>query len=195
LRVFEFTDNIQVILGGEGAFLFLHLVFFISYPEIYEAKQRRQSFFHNMNSLQRIQKLEFIYLFFLIGLLIFLSPEPGYAQPSPPARVHLTTVAAGNQLDWIDGGNDGATTFIRYEVGRSTTRGGGYGVIGNSTGLTYTDTTATPGTTYYYVVRDVNSGGTTAWSSEVIRFYPYDAATIDAQIYKNETIVNARWIF
>ncbi|HAE38218.1 MAG TPA: hypothetical protein DCG57_06205, partial [Candidatus Riflebacteria bacterium] len=34
---------------------------------------------------------------------------------------------------------------------------------------------------------------TTAWSEEVIRFYPFEASTADAQTYKDEKIVRARW--
>jgi hypothetical protein len=130
-------------------------------------------------------------------LILFFIIAGCYANPLfaqlPPGKIQLKTIAAGNQLAWEDGGSNGSTTFIRYEIGRSTTSGAGYTVIGNTTGLSYTDTTAVAGTAYYYVVRDVHSSGTTAWSEEVIRFFPFDAATAEAQFYKNEKMVNARW--
>ncbi|MEW5993900.1 MAG: hypothetical protein AB1744_05845, partial [Candidatus Zixiibacteriota bacterium] len=117
---------------------------------------------------------------------------PALAQ-QPPREVRVTSQATGNLLAWVDGGNDGATTFIRYEVGRSTTRGGAYAVVGNSTTLSFLDTTAATGTAYFYVVRDVNSGGTTAWSEEILRFWPQDGATADSQTLWNEYTVWAHW--
>ncbi len=48
------------------------------------------------------------------------------------------------------------------------TSGAGYSSLATGlTGTNYTDNTATNGTTYYYVVRAVNAGGTSANSSEV----------------------------
>lgn len=135
---------------------------------------------------------ERLFLLLLI-LMVFISNET-MAQ-LPPSNVNLKTTPTGNLLQWQDGGSNGATTLVRYEIGRSTTRGAGYAVIGNTTGLSYTDTTAAAGTEYYYVIRDVYSGpaGTTAWSEELIRFYPFDASTAETQIYKNEKVVRARW--
>jgi hypothetical protein len=105
----------------------------------------------------------------------------------------LTTTAAGNVLNWSDGGNNGATTLIQYNIGRSTTRGGPYANIGNTTGLTYIDNTGAAGTDYFYAINDQNTGGTSAWSEEVIRFYPFTAATADLPTYKTENLVRARW--
>lgn len=133
-------------------------------------------------------------LFLLLLTFMVLVTSESSAQ-LPPANVQLKTTATGNLLQWLDGGSNGATTLVRYEIGRSITRGAGYAVIGNTTSLNYTDTTAAAGTTYYYVVRDVYAGpaGTTAWSEELIRFYPFDASTAEAQFYKNEKVVRARW--
>lgn len=138
-------------------------------------------------------KEAFFYKFLLVGILFLLLFPDNLRAQLPPARVQLTTTATGNLLQWEDGGSNGATTLIRYEIGRSTTRGAGYGVIGNTTGLIFTDTTAVAGTTYYYVIRDVHSSGTTAWSEETIRFYPFAGATAAATSYKNEKVVKASW--
>ncbi len=113
--------------------------------------------------------------------------------PLAPGQVKLKTTAAGNQISWVDGGNNGSTTLIRYNIGRSNVRGGPYTPIGNTTSLSWTDTTAAPGAVYYYVVNDQNSMYTTSWSGEVIGFHPLAGATKDCQIYKNEQVVRARW--
>ncbi len=113
--------------------------------------------------------------------------------PLAPGQVKLKTTAAGNQISWVDGGNNGSTTLIRYNIGRSNARGGPYTPIGNTTNLSWTDTTAAPGAVYYYVVNDQNSMYTTSWSGEVIGFHPVAGATKDCQIYKNEQVVRARW--
>jgi len=131
----------------------------------------------------------------LLPFVLFLGLEGPVEAQLPPAQVRLLTTTAGNRLDWIDGGNNGTTTLVRYEIGRSTTRGAGYGVVGNTTKLFYVDNTGVAGTTYYYVIREVYAGpaGTTGWSEEIIRFWPFQGATTDAQIYKSESVVRARW--
>jgi hypothetical protein len=54
-----------------------------------------------------------------------------------------------------------------YNIKRSTTPGGPYTSIATSvTSTTYTDTTATAGVTYYYVVTSLNSGGESSNSNE-----------------------------
>ena len=90
----------------------------------------------------------------------------GYVPP-PPAGV---TAYAGNNsmlLSWPV--TPGATS---YNIGRSTTTGSNYslvasGITGPVCGSgfnndTWLDTTATNGTTYYYVVQSVNTTGTSA---------------------------------
>src|SRR4029077_1614731 len=53
-----------------------------------------------------------------------------------------------------------------YNVKRSTNTGGPYSNISNPSGTSYTDTTAVNGTTYYYVVTAVGTGGESANSSQ-----------------------------
>lgn len=74
------------------------------------------------------------------------------------------TVSADNTkviLSWS--AVEGSTS---YKIKRSTTAGGPYTTIATSSAITYTDTTAVYGTTYYYVVTAVNSVGESENSNE-----------------------------
>jgi autotransporter-associated beta strand protein len=91
----------------------------------------------------------------------------------PPAPASVTAYAGNNAmlLSWPV--TPGATS---YNIGRSTTSGSNYSTI--ATGLlgpvcgsgynndTWLDTTASNGTTYYYVVQSVNTTGTSADSAQ-----------------------------
>ena len=83
--------------------------------------------------------------------LTFVSPPPA---PSAPAN--LQAVAGDGQvaLTW-----NAATFATSYNVKRSLTSGGGYVTNASPTTTNYTDPAATNGTTYYYRVSAVNSGG------------------------------------
>jgi len=60
---------------------------------------------------------------------------------------------------------DGA---VAYKVYRSTKSGSGYKVIGTVEDISYTDSSAKKGTTYYYKIKAVSEGGNTgAYSSYV----------------------------
>ena len=76
---------------------------------------------------------------------------------APPAPTGLVATPGNSQvaLSW-----NAATGAATYNVKRSTTSGGPYSPI--QTGVTttsFTDTTVSNGTTYYYVVSGVSSGG------------------------------------
>jgi Glycoside hydrolase family 44/Fibronectin type III domain len=89
------------------------------------------------------------------------SATPNVAAPSAPSGL---AAAAGNQqvgLSWT--ASAGATS---YNVLRGTVSGGPYTQIGTSTTASYTDTGLTNGTTYYYVVAAVNTGGTSGNSNQ-----------------------------
>jgi fibronectin type 3 domain-containing protein/regulation of enolase protein 1 (concanavalin A-like superfamily) len=88
------------------------------------------------------------------------TPEP----PVPPTPTGLTATAGNAQVALTWNASSGATS---YNVGRSTTSGGGYATIASPATANYNDTTAVNGTTYYYVVSAVNAGGTSANSSQV----------------------------
>lgn len=89
----------------------------------------------------------------------------GDQQVAPPAAPTGLAATAGNAqvaLTW--NASSGATS---YNVKRGTATGGPYPTVFPSTTSSYTDTTAVNGTTYYYVVSAVNSGGESANASEV----------------------------
>ncbi len=89
----------------------------------------------------------------------------GGSQVTPPAAPTGLAATAGNQqvsLTWT--ASSGATS---YNVGRGATTGGPYTTLSSPTATSYTDSAVTNGTAYYYVVAAVNSGGTSANSSEV----------------------------
>jgi fibronectin type 3 domain-containing protein len=93
-----------------------------------------------------------------------VSAAPTATVPATPTGV--TATAGTNQVSLSWSASSGATS---YSVYRSTSSGG-EGTTAYASGLTsttYTDTGVSAGTTYYYKVAAVNSGGTSAQSSEV----------------------------
>jgi fibronectin type 3 domain-containing protein len=77
-----------------------------------------------------------------------------------PATVTLSgtgVIQHSVALSWIAS----TSTVSGYNVYRSTTSGSGYVKINSAlvTGLTYTDSNVTSGTTYYYVTTAVDSSG------------------------------------
>jgi hypothetical protein len=86
----------------------------------------------------------------------------GTQPPTAPTGLQATAGDTQVSLSWT--ASSGATS---YNVKRSTTSGSGYSIISSPTAANYTDTGLTNGTTYYYVVSAVNSGGESANSAEV----------------------------
>jgi len=82
--------------------------------------------------------------------------------PAPPAG--LTATAGDSQVALAWNASSGASS---YNVKRATTSGGPYTTIATGvTTVSYNDTTAVNGTTYYYVVTAVNSAGESGNSNE-----------------------------
>ena len=81
--------------------------------------------------------------------------------PAIPAA--LSATAGGNQvaLSWT--ASAGATS---YNIQRSITNGGPYTVIGTAAGASYTDSTATNGITYYYVISATLGAGQSGNSNQ-----------------------------
>jgi len=86
-------------------------------------------------------------------------------QPLPPAPPTGLSATSGNNevtLGWV--ASAGASS---YHVKRATTSGGPYGTIASGiTAASFTDTAATNGTRWFYVVSAVNTAGQSANSTE-----------------------------
>jgi len=87
------------------------------------------------------------------------------AVTAPPAPTGLTATGGNAQVSLAWTASSGATS---YNVYRGTTAGGesATAIATGITGTTYVNTGLTNGTTYFYKVAAVNSGGTSAQSNE-----------------------------
>lgn len=100
---------------------------------------------------------------------------------APPTL--LTASISGNSiiLNWTATASTWATGYVVY---RSTTAGSGYAQIGSNitpyTNTTYTDSTATPGVAYYYVLRSYYQSWTSAFSNEATGTVPAPIALIQS---------------
>jgi len=80
---------------------------------------------------------------------------------TPPAAPTGLTATAGNQIVLLDWNNNGEGDLAGYNVYRSTTSGSSYAKQNSSllTNSDYNDPNVSNGTTYYYVVTAVDTGG------------------------------------
>jgi len=98
------------------------------------------------------------------------SNQVAFSLPTPPDGPTGLTATPGTAkvtLSW-----NAASGATNYNVARATTVGGSYSVIKyNTTGITYVDSTAVSGTTYYYKVQWNGTyngqGGASLWCSPV----------------------------
>ena len=86
--------------------------------------------------------------------------------PDAPTLTSATPGVGSISLAWTPPASDGGATITGYVVSRATASGGEtpLATLGNVT--SYTDSAVSEGTTYYYVVRAVNSIGTGQPSNE-----------------------------
>jgi fibronectin type 3 domain-containing protein len=84
--------------------------------------------------------------------VVAATPSGSPTPPAPPTNLVATPGNGQVMLDWTAPG--GATSFNVYQ---STTPGGPYGAPVNVTTITYTWTGLSNGTTYYFMVRALNS--------------------------------------
>lgn len=103
----------------------------------------------------------------------YLSPNNGFCNvaevefiaadvlPATPAGLVATAGNLQVGLAW-----NTAANAANYNIKRSTTSGGPFAAIANSSTASFTDTTAANGTTYFYVVTAVSDGGESAASNE-----------------------------
>ncbi|HXI71974.1 MAG TPA: FN3 associated domain-containing protein [Verrucomicrobiae bacterium] len=113
--------------------------------------------------------------------LIRKTTGAGFVQPppTPPAAPVITSVLTNYgtvTLNW-----SASATATSYNVKRSTSLGGPFTTLANTSATTYTDTSVVNGTTYYYVVSGLNAGGEGPNSAVVLAQPPYPPVT-DPQI-------------
>ncbi|MHA2278568.1 MAG: fibronectin type III domain-containing protein, partial [Candidatus Kariarchaeaceae archaeon] len=87
--------------------------------------------------------------------------------PTPPQTLAATSADSQVSLTWDTPANDGGYAIIHYQIYRTTTSGGPYTNIANTTELSYIDPTVSYGVTYYYVVTAVNNEGESGFSAEM----------------------------
>jgi fibronectin type 3 domain-containing protein len=80
----------------------------------------------------------------------------------------LTTTEGNNQvsLNWNAPSSNGGSAIVQYRVYRSTTSGGPYINIANTTSTSYVDATVSNGIPYYYVVTAENIKGESGLSNQ-----------------------------
>lgn len=99
--------------------------------------------------------------------------------PSAVPAITISSTASANIPDW-----DAASGADLYRVYRTTTSGSGFASLTtvNSPTTVYTDSSATPGTTYYYVVgAEDTAGNVAANSSEVAGKVPVAPTNVDLE--------------
>jgi len=93
----------------------------------------------------------------LKAAIFIMNPGQDITGPAVPTGLTATAnngVPSTVSLNWTGNGDSAS-----YNVYRSPVRGGGYVKIGNTAGTTFTDSSVNNGTTYYYVVRGVDTLG------------------------------------
>jgi hypothetical protein len=105
--------------------------------------------------------------------------------PTPSAPANLT--AQGTNvligLQWF-----ASSSATGYNLMRSTTNGGPYGLVASPSVTNYSDTAVIPGTTYYYVVSATNSAGSSPNSTQAsaIPLPSLNSTNLDFQISANQ---------
>ncbi|MGA2751964.1 MAG: hypothetical protein ABSG59_24640, partial [Verrucomicrobiota bacterium] len=93
------------------------------------------------------------------------SVEVSATLPLPPPPTIMTVITNYGQvaLTW----SAVSCPSVAYNVERSTTNGGPYAILANTSATSYTDTNVIDGTTYYYVVSALSDGGQGPNSAQV----------------------------
>ncbi len=111
-------------------------------------------------------------LYYYGGTITYATPSSGTVS-SAPTNLASTLTSGKVALTWSAPASNGGSAITSYNVYRGTSAGGESATaIGTSTSLAYTDSNVVAGTTYYYVVKAVNSVGTSAASNEASRSVP-----------------------
>ena len=123
------------------------------------------------------------------------------AGPSPlaPGTPTLNSATAGNAsvaLAWTAPGSDGGAAITDYQIWRGTAAGGEALLTTTTSPASYTDATASNGTTYYYQVAAVNSVGPGPRSNElsaIPRTVPGAPRNLAAKA-RRPTGINLTWL-
>ncbi len=105
-------------------------------------------------------------LYYYSGSITYATPVPGTV-PSAPTNLAATLTAGKIALSWTAPANNGGSAITSYSIYRGTASGSeSTTAIGSSTTLSYTDSNVVAGTSYYYLVKAVNSAGTSVAGNE-----------------------------
>src|SRR2546427_6319584 len=86
--------------------------------------------------------------------------------PSAPQNLQATAGVGNVALTWDTPSSDGGSAITGYKVYRSTSSGTETAYVNLGNVNSYTNTGLTPGVTYFYKVRAVNSVGLSPLSNE-----------------------------
>ena len=116
------------------------------------------------------------------------TPKP----PVPAVPAGLSATAGKEQVVLLWSASAGATS---YTVKRATTTGGPFSLVSTPTLTTFTDTGLTDGTTYFYVVSALNSGGESADSVEASATPTNLQADVTITVDPTKTHAISPWIY
>ena len=110
----------------------------------------------------------------------------------PPTPTGLMATPGNGQvtLSW-----SASTGAVSYNVGRSTTSGGPYAIVGTPTVTRFIDTTVTNGTPYFYVVNAANLAGPSPNSTQVSVTPAGSIANVTITINPASTQPISPWIY
>ncbi len=94
------------------------------------------------------------------------TPPPPVNPPGPPSGLTATPGVGNITLTWTPPTDNGGAPVTSYQIFRGTASGSET-LISATGSTTFTDTGLTPGTTYYYYVKAVNSAGASMASNEI----------------------------
>jgi outer membrane protein assembly factor BamB len=122
------------------------------------------------------------------------APPPPPPPPAPAAPANLSAVAGANQVSLSWSASTGAASYDIY-MGTSTGNEAATPVMAVVSGVTATITGLTNGTTYFYVVKAVNAGGSSPASNEASAtpLPPPPASPANLNAVAGATQVNLSW--
>jgi fibronectin type 3 domain-containing protein len=103
----------------------------------------------------------------------------------PPVTPSNFTAGGGNGASQVALSWNAAAGATSYRVERATSPGGTYTTIYSGGATSFSDTTGTPGVTYYYIVTAVDAGGESVASSPIAQFF--NGTTPRAHLRLDET--------